>query len=253
VTDQNESRFLAGVQEIGRAFRIGLKGILGSKLIGVYIYGATVFPETRYTGDIDFHVILSGRLTKRERDELNRLHQSLAREFPPLGKELDGYYLLLEDVKKKSAPKSQMWNQATDNSWALHREHMRAGRCIVLEGPDPRQLYPATSWSELEEALRGELEYVENHLVDYPSYCVLNLCRLIYSFQTRDVVISKTSAGLWVEDSFPQWLELIQIAGKSYEGRATPVDDQFMVDQIHGLYAFAKKQIAESSVGEENW
>ncbi|MGB3715881.1 MAG: aminoglycoside adenylyltransferase domain-containing protein [Candidatus Promineifilaceae bacterium] len=246
MTDQNDVDNMAGVEEIGRAFRDGLKGILGGKLVGAYIYGATVFPETRYTGDIDFHVILGGPLTDNEREQLNDLHESMAREFPPLGKEMDGYYILLEDAKKKSPPKSQMWKQATDNSWALHREHIRAGRCIVLEGLDPRQLYPATSWNELEEGLRGELEYVERHLVDYPAYCALNLCRLMYSFQTRDVVISKTAAGLWAEGTYPQWSELIQIAVKSYEGRATPADDQFMLNQIPGLYNFAIEQIEDS-------
>jgi hypothetical protein len=243
---------LAKVGEIGQAFRTGLKRILVSKLIGVYLYGATVFPETSYTGDIDFHVILAAPLTAIERVEINSLHESLAREFPPLGKEMDGYYILLEDAKKKSPPKSQMWNQATDNSWALHREHIRAGRCLVLEGPDPRQLYPATSWFELEDALRDELAYVENHLVGYPAYCVLNLCRLLYSFQTRDVVISKTSAGLWAEETYPQWSEIIQIAGRSYEGRATPADDQFMRDEIQGLFNFAMEHINDSWTGGED-
>jgi hypothetical protein len=246
VTDKNELARLVGVQEICLAFRTGLKVILASKLVGIYIYGATVFPETIFTGDIDFHVILAAPLTAIERVEINSLHESLAREFPPLGKEMDGYYILLDDAKTKSPPKSQMWNHATDNSWALHREHMRSGRCLVLEGPDPRQLYPATSWNELEAALLSELAYVERHLLEYPAYCVLNLCRLMVSFQTRDVVISKTFAGLWAEDTYPQWSEIIQIAGRSYEGRATPADDQFMLDQIHGLLAFANEQIAES-------
>jgi hypothetical protein len=226
---------MAQVREIGRAFRDDLMEILGSNLYGVYLYGATVFPETRYTGDIDFHVILIGPLSDTERNEINKLHESLARDYPPLGKEMDGYYILLEDAKRKSPPRSQMWKRATDNSWALHREHIRAGRRVILEGPDPVHLYPATSWTELEDALQSELEYVERHLKKYPAYCVLNLCRLIYSFRTRDVVISKTAAGSWAEETYPQWSELIQIAGKSYEGRATPDDDQFLLNQIQGL------------------
>jgi hypothetical protein len=242
---------MAQVAEIGRAFRNGLKEILGGNLYGIYIYGATVFPETRYTGDIDFHVILNGALTDAERDEINKLHESLARDFPPLGKEMDGYYILLEDAKRKSPPRSQRWKRATDNAWALHREHIRAGRCVVLEGPDPTQLYAATSWSELAEALWSELEYVKRHLEEYPAYCVLNLCRLIYSFRIRDVVISKTAAGDWAEETYPQWSELIQIARKSYEGRAAPDDDQFMLNKIQGLYDFAKERIADATVDEE--
>jgi hypothetical protein len=253
MTEPSESAYLDGVEEIGQAFRSGLEGILAGKLIGIYLYGATVFPETKYTGDIDFHVILDESLTVEEREGVNALHESLAFQHPPLGQEMDGYYLLMEDAKKKSPPRSQMWKQATDNSWALHREHIRAGKCIVLYGPDPALIYPATTWDELEAALRDELAYVERHLFKYPAYCALNLCRLMYSFQTRDVVVSKTAAGVWADSIYPQWSELITTAGKSYKGLSTASDDQFMLDQIQGLYKFARKQIGDNWVDKEDW
>lgn len=237
------------VDNISKAFRNGLLAILGDKLYGVYIFGAIAFPETRYTGDIDFHVILAASLTKDERERLEELHKSLARNFPPLGREMDGYYILLSEAKRTSPPRSQMWNRATDNSWALHREHIRAGRCIVLYGPEPIQIYCAAGWTELEIALRGELDYVERHLTDYPAYCVLNLCRLIYSYQTHDVVVSKTAAGLWAEETYPQWKELIDCARKTYERRATETDERIMVDQISDLFTFACRRIGESSTG----
>ena len=163
------------VAVIGEAFAEGLRRILGGKLHGAYVYGAAAFPDALPTGDIDFHVILTGELTDHERTQLEQLHQALAREFPALGGELDGYYILLADARGVSPPKSQMWARATDNSWALHRAHIRAGRHIVLHGPDPRGVYPAATWSEIERALHGEVEYVEKHLQDYPDYCILNL------------------------------------------------------------------------------
>lgn len=182
------------VSIIGQAFVKGLKDILGKKLYGVYIYGASAFPDTLPTRDIDFHVILDSELTDEERLQLAKLHKSLAQKHPPLGGEFDGYYILLKDALRKTPPKSQMWKQATDNSWALHREHILAGRHIILYGPEPKEIYPPATWAELETSLYGELDYIEKHLRDYPDYCILNLCRLIYSFKTRDVVVSKAQA-----------------------------------------------------------
>lgn len=233
-------------------FRDGLIAVLGDKLYGIYLYGAITFPETKYTGDLDFHVILTTSLTRGERKLLEELHESLARNFPPLGSEMDGYYILLEDAKRKSPPQNQMWKQATDNAWALHREHIRAGKCIVLSGPAPTQIYRPADWVELEHALRDELNYVEMHLMDYPAYCVLNLFRLMYSFQTHDVVASKTAAGSWGEETYPQWKELIDCARRSYAGNASGPDEKLMLNQISDLCSFALRRIAESLVVKDN-
>jgi hypothetical protein len=156
---------------------------------------------------------------------------------------MDGYYILLADARRNSPPKSQMWDRATDNSWALHREHIRAGRCIVLHGPDPREIYPPATWPEIETALFSELDYIEKHLQQYPDYCILNLCRLIYSFETRDVVISKAKASDWAYDALPEWKRHIDLARKSYAHKATKDDREFMLSETERFYLFAQSRI----------
>jgi hypothetical protein len=54
---------------------------------------------------------------------------------------------------------------------------------------------------------------VEQHLQDYPDCCILNLCRLIYSFATRDVVISKATA--WADANLPAWRRYIILPAES--------------------------------------
>lgn len=235
------------VSFICQAFVEGLKCILGEKLHGVVIYGATSFPDTIHTSDIDFHVILQSELTNDERLQLERLHESLAEQFPPLGGELDGYYILLADARREVPPRSQMWVGATDESWALHREHIRAGSCVVLHGPDPTEIYPPASWPEIENALYGELDYVQKHLREYPDYCILNLCRLIYSFETKDVVVSKAKTSNWVYDLIPQWRQHIDLARKSYAGHATPEEKQFIYSEIGRFFEFALARINQVS------
>jgi len=237
---------------INKAFVDGLKGILGEKLYGVYIYGAVAFSEAVPTTDIDFHVILKTDLTDNERSQLEKLHKSLSRKFPPLGSELDGYYILLSDALRKTPPKSQMWKLAIDNSWALHRAHILAGRHIILYGPDPKEIYPPTTWPEIETALYSELDYVEKHLQDFPDYCILNLCRLIYSFETKNVVVSKAQASDWALNSLPQWKRHIKLARKSYARQATLKDRQFMLTEVGKFLEFAKERIERTRKKDVN-
>jgi len=109
----------AKVRAIGQAFVHGLRQILANKLYGLYVYGAAAFPEDVLTGDIDFHVILTNQLTNYQRSRIEKLHHALARDFPSLGGDMDGYYILLADAGCTSPPQSQMWSRATDASWVL--------------------------------------------------------------------------------------------------------------------------------------
>ena len=221
--------------------------MLVGKLYGVYLYGAWTFPEGTAIGDIDCHVILSEALNDKEMLTLRDFHTTLAEEFPSLvGEGLDGYYILLEEAYRTTCPKHQLLEDVVDNSWALHRAHIRAGHCIVLYGPDPKEIYPAASWAELVNALQGELDYVEKHLTDYPAYCVLNLCRLMYSFETRDVVISKYASARWASDAFPEKRFYIEVARKEYEGSATTGEKELVASEVKGFFDFACEHIRES-------
>lgn len=235
------------IRDFCAAFLDGLKAVLEGKLHAVYIYGAWAFPEGTTRGDIDSHVILTGALNEREKSALSDLHAALAQGFPSLvGEGLDAYYILLEEARQRGFPRHQLLDDVVDSSWALHRAHMRAGCCIVLHGPDPRDIHPAPSWAELESALQGELEYVEKHLADYPAYCVLNLCRLMYSFETRDVAVSKYASARWAHDAFPGRSTYIEAARKAYEGNATTGEKELVESDTRGFFEFACEHIRKS-------
>ena len=234
------------IKDLCQALLQGLRVVLGDKLYGLYLYGAAAFPDSGPIGDIDFHVILKTALTDWEKKELENLYATLARDFPPLGTELDGYYILLSEAQQPSPPTHQLRTDIVDSSWALHRAHIRAGRCIVLQGPDPARVYPPVSWPEVESALDGELKYVEDHLDDYPDYCILNLCRLMYSFETHDVVVSKAAAAAWAWDAFPDWRRHVEFAQKSYARQGTPEERKFMLSDVKRFFWFASEHINRS-------
>jgi hypothetical protein len=216
-------------------------------LFAVYLYGAWAFPEGTARGDVDLHVILTEPLDDEEKSEVSDLHRRVAGEFPSLvGEGPDAYYILLDDARGTSPPRHQLSEDVADNAWALHRAHMRSGRCLVLYGPGPGELYPEASWEELDDALQGELDYVARHLADYPAYCVLNLCRLIYSYQTRDVVVSKYRSALWARDTFPDKSPCIDAATKMYEGTATEAEKCLVATGATSFYGFACERIGAS-------
>ena len=226
------------------AFAEGLLEILGDRLYGAYIHGAVAFGDDIPTGDLDFHVVLTRPLDDATRSRLCDLHDSLARDFPPLGVGMDGYYILLDDARGTKPPESQMWQRAKDLSWALHRRHMRAGRVIVLHGPQPGDVFPPATWPEIEMALEGELGYVRRHLEEYPHYSVLQLCRLVYSFETRDAVVSKARAARWATGALPNWRRYVKLAVKMYEGLAGEGERSAILEGIAELLEEAEQRIS---------
>ncbi len=221
----------------------GIRDILQEKLYAVYIYGAVTFPETKHTGDVDFHAILTAPPTEDERADLLRLHERLKREVPPLGTDLDGHYILLADARRAAPPRHLLLPEIVDESWALHRAHMLAGRVAVLYGPDPGTILAPPTREEIERALGCELDYVARHLEDYPGYCVFNLCRLLYSWETGDVVTSKAAATAWASERFPVWRELIALGSLAYAKHATAADLEVLASGLPELYAFAEAEI----------
>jgi hypothetical protein len=240
MTDPNQ------IDIVGPIFKNGLLDILGDKLFGIYIFGAAAFPGSFPLGDIDVHVIIKSQLTADEKIRLEKFHEDLDTEYATHEELFDGYYILLDDARKTSPPRSQMWQLTVDSAWALHRAHILAGRQITFYGPSPETIYQPAEWSEIETALYNELEFVERHSRQYPGYCYLNLCRLIYSFENKDVVISKEQAFDWGKKNLSQWEKHIELAGKSYSQRATDEENKFLIDNIEKFLSYAKERIRQS-------
>lgn len=237
-------RYPNDVVSVAQAFADGVADILGSKLYGIYMYGASVFDDAGPIQDIDCHVILTERLAGTERDALRELFGKLAESYPPLGGEVDAYFILLDDAKGTTPPQNQLKN-VFDDSWALHCAHVRAGRYETLLGPEPTEVFPAPTWRDIVTALDHELSYVKEHLC-YPAYCILNLCRIALSYSERDPVKSKWGSGLWATERFPEWEPLIQAALRSYAKEdcdVQPKDHRLLKEQMGDFLACAEEYI----------
>ena len=107
-----------------------------------------------------------------------------------------------------------------DSSWALHRAHWLAGRCIVLWDPSPAVVVTGPDWAEIEADLRSELEFARRSPHD--AFAVLDACRVLHSVRARDAVQSKLGSANWALRCVPaEHRAAIRAALATYRGVAT--------------------------------
>ena len=111
-----------------------------------------------------------------------------------------------------------------DEAWALHRAHIHAGRFLLLEGLDPREVVPVPTWDELDRALASEAAFALAH-PEHPEFALLQACRITYSRHSHDVVLSKWDAARWGVEAMPSLQPAIEAAVRSYTDATEPGDD----------------------------
>jgi hypothetical protein len=244
------------VRQLAASFRIELAKVLEQNLIGIYLFGSIAFPgfEPR-SGDIDFYVLLRRPLTQIQREDLDTMHRILGRSFR-FGKALDGFYITLSKASKRSIPTrlifaadGRLHKNGRDDAWALHRQHLRQGACIILYGPKPKTIVPPPSWDEIDRALNTEISFAKKVIDKYPYWTVLSLCRLIYSFENRRVVASKIQAAKWALRKLPNhWRALIQSALRVYLKRQKHANRKILKKNSDAFFKFASDRIAATKL-----
>jgi hypothetical protein len=221
----------------------GLSQILGDALAGFFLYGAAAFDRPEgWNIDFDFHVLLHRTLDDSDRAAITDLYSAVG-ERSELGRDLDGYYVLLGDAAGSDPPRHQLDLSIRDEAWALHRAHVLAGRYFLVMGIDPREIVAQPSWTELEAALRAEMTFVEAH-PDAPAFGILNGARILYSYATRDVVVSKYQAGQWALESIPgEWHDGVRASLRFYSGAATEGDELVFEECWAPFVAYVKRSL----------
>jgi len=217
------------VRELVEEFRDELSTVLGKNLVGAYLHGSIAFPEYEpHAGDIDFHVVISRPLAGEEIRRLDHLHRALSARFE-FGKRLDGFYIPLAKARKSEIPRGIVYGAhgrihhgGSDDAWALHREHLHASAYIRLQGPSASRIFPRADWKSIRSALYRQLLYARKIIESDSWWAVLNLCRLVYSFENGRIVVSKLGAARWALKRLPsKWRPVVRSAIKTYHGTET--------------------------------
>jgi hypothetical protein len=237
----------AATQQVVAGLRDGLAELFRDDLAAIWLYGGSLFSTTAL--DIDLHILLRREPTTQEHEAIRRLHDSVSRDERWVD-ELDTWYILLRDAHKPEPPPNVgAWNPgARDEHWALHRAHWLAGACIVVHGLAPREVVLEPAWEELAAVLRHELVAEARDGNEPGSACspywTLQLCRVLASLGTHDVVRSKLDSGAWALRRLPSETHaIIEAAIRYYSRQPVQGDDELVRDAYPDFYAAVRPLI----------
>ena len=229
--------------------RDGLHDLLGPELVSLWAYGATTRPDRpKRLGDVDTHGVLQNRPGVLIADRIDELHAAIARDSEI---EWDSWYVLEEDARSAAPPIHALREELVDSSWSLHRAHWLAGEYVLLHGCAAADLVRPPTWAEMEAGLRGELSFITQSIEDGKTdagdtaYAVSNACRIIYSVENRDVVVSKRAAALWALEHMPaSWRPAIRAALRVYDGEDGEQDTALLQQSMPTIVAAAAERLA---------
>jgi hypothetical protein len=230
-----------------REFRDEVSKVLQRNLVGAYLYGSIAFPDYEpRAGDIDFYAVIRRPLNRREIDNLDQMHRTLAARYED-GRRLDGFYIPLSKTRKSVNPRALVYGvhgrvhrSGSDDAWALHREHFHGSAYIRLHGPQASSLFPSADWHSIRSALYRQLAYSRKIIDSDPWWAVLNLCRIVYSFKTGRIAVSKLGAADWALREFPsKWHPLIRSAIRTYRKTGHGRDNAILRRDARRFLGFA--------------
>jgi hypothetical protein len=224
------------------ALLAGLRSAFGGDLFALYVYGAITFAETEGIVDLDYHAILERSPAALQVAEYEAARARLGSEHAPWGADLDGWVILRSQAGGSASP-AHVIAGIPDSSWALHRAHWLAGRCIVLWGPPPAEVVTPPSWAEVEADLRGELEFA--HRSPHDAFAVLNACRVLHSSRVSDAVQSKFGSAAWALRDLPaEHHAAIRAALATYRGHAAEADARALTRGRAPLFGLVDSELA---------
>jgi Domain of unknown function (DUF4111)/Nucleotidyltransferase domain len=174
----------ANINEILELLLASHRRILGTKLVGFYLYGSLVIGDfDPDISDIDLVAALSSR-------SRTSTIANISPGEPFHMRESSGEWL---------------------SDWYLVRE-----RGVTLFGPPPQEIIEPISKDEFIHTIKAHArawgEWVNDmHTRGGQAYAILTMCRAYYTCKNGEQV-SKKQAALWAQQELPDWSQLIQNA-----------------------------------------
>jgi hypothetical protein len=209
----------------------GVRGVLGPRLVGMYLEGSLANGGFDAASDIDFIAATLEEVTGEQFAALQAMHDRLARLDNPWAIQLEGSYISLAALRRYDPAHATHPNIERgegerlkivhhDYSGVVHRSILWE-QGITLAGPPPRTLVDPVTPDDLRLAVRETLPVWGGRLVAGPSllhyhgyrcYAVLTICRMLYTLQHGQIV-PKAVAARWAQQALgPRWAGLIERA-----------------------------------------
>jgi streptomycin 3"-adenylyltransferase len=215
--DEDIKRFIVQLLEL-------LKQELGKRLTGIYLHGSLAMGSYyRPKSDIDLIVVINNKLEAVSAVKVGVAIANLAVHRPTTGNvELS----IITDEAARSAGipvpfelhYSTTWHdkilnhevdygiERTDPDLASHLMYVWQ-RGVCLTGKPISEVFGAVEWASFMDAVMDDFSWIieEEHIVETPFYCVLNICRVL-QLKSEDcrTVHSKDEGGEWGLTHLPE-------------------------------------------------
>ncbi len=215
----------ANINEILELLLASHQSILGTNLVGFYLYGSLVLGDfDADISDIDLVAALSSDIDGSEFEALQKMHADFAQQHRAWDGRIEVCYISLAALNTVRSRTSTIANISPGESfhmressrewlsdWYLVRE-----RGVTLFGPSPKEIIEPISKEEFIQAIKAHArawgEWIHDmHTWKGHAYAILTMCRALYTC-TNGEQVSKKQAGLWVQQTLPQWSQLIRNA-----------------------------------------
>jgi hypothetical protein len=226
------------VNEILDVLFTGVKGILGSQLTGMYLFGSLANGDFDEHSDIDILFVTETFISEEIFGKLYKMHEWISMINSPWAMQLDVSDIPSESIRLfdpsnnrhphiDRGPGEKLHVTQHDADWTIQRYILRK-RGITITGPDPKTLIATVSPSDLRLAVSEMMHNWFRYFLDereriksrgYQSYIVLTMCRILYTYEHGEIV-SKRVAAEWAEQNLDRkWRGLID---RARSGRQTP-------------------------------
>jgi len=202
-----------------------IRGVLGARLVGVYLYGSAVVGGfVAGVSDVDLLAATAGEVSAGELGRLRGMHEGFARSHPGWEDRIEVAYVwvggLLSFQETRSrigivSPGEPLHAVSAGRDWLMNWYLVRTGG-KTLFGPPPGELIAPVTKGEFVASIR-------EHGVAWggwtaklggrksQSYAILTMCRTLYTTRFGEHV-SKGEAAAWAQGELPAWAGLIRDA-----------------------------------------
>ena len=202
-----------------------MQPILGTKLVGLYLYGSLVTGDfDDYLSDIDLLAATTDDIDTDEFEALRAMQDDIVTRDQQWQERIEIAYLSLHALKtfrtetSKIAiisPGEPFHIKDAGNDWLINWYMVRE-KGVTLFGHPTANIIDPISKAEFLQAVKQQVrEWGEwmDHMQSRPAqaYAILTMCRALYSM-TNGEQVSKLQAAEWTAHQHPDWSSLIRNA-----------------------------------------
>lgn len=236
------------VNQVLHHFFLKIQVILGSRFIGMYLYGSLACGDFNHdSSDIDIIVVCKGEIDNDHFSMLTNMHDEFDRSKSPWAQRVEIAYIG-EDALLGTAPKTALYPQienggqlrraALESDWTFQSYSLHEFG-IVVAGPELRGILKPIESNNLQHAALNITKIWEEHAQNDSDWLrwllircnqalvVLTLCRFLYTHHTGTIG-SKQKAARWAQQSLDhKWIPLIEYSLNGQQDKINASNKEF--------------------------